>query len=201
MAKQKKDVDDSLNVPEPMEPVIHTFHIVGISPLLQNNPANFIGKTDDEELGLKKKVYNDEEEAELRVYKDGDLFVHPTEAFIKGMIRAVTGRKFGKNAATSVIKGSVFIAEPWTVILDEKKEPATKYEIDRRPCVVGKARILRCRPCWKDWRMMLSLDIDVAIVAAKHISAALSLTGRTVGIGDYRPEKCGGFGRFKVETK
>lgn len=191
--------DESLNAPATMKPEIVTFTIIGISPLLQNNPANFIGKGDEDGGLVGKKTYNDEEEARLRLYLDPDgAHCHPCEAFTKAMVKAVAGKKFGKLFATSVIKGAVFITEPFALIEDENGRPATKYTIDRRPVVIGKSRVLRCRPCWKPWRIQVALEVDVAMVRPENVKEALSLAGRIIGIGDYRPEKGGGFGRFKV---
>lgn len=200
----KKKTEDGgvavLDAPATMQPEIVVFNIVGISPLLQNNPANFIGVDADAGLGSAKKTYNDAEEARLRVYLDSDgAFCHPCESFTKAMVKAVAGKKFGKMFATSAIKGSVFIAEPFAQLLDEKGKPIKEYTVDRRPVVVGKARILRCRPSFPKWRVKLALEIDVAILRPDDVKDALALAGRIVGIGDYRPEKGGGFGRFKIE--
>lgn len=192
-------IADHLDAPATMKPEIVVFKIVGITPLLQNNPANFIGKNDDESSLGTKKVYNDEEEAKLRLYLDPDgAHCHPCEAFTKAMVKAVAGKKFGKLFATNAIKGSVFITEPFALLEDKSGKPLTKYTIDRRPVIVGKARVLRCRPCWANWHMRLALEIDTAILSPKNVRESLSLAGRIIGIGDYRPEKGGGFGRFKV---
>lgn len=202
MAKAKADAevnggDERASV---MKPEIVTFTIIGMSPLLQNNPAEFIGKDAADEMSRGKKVYKDDDEAALRVYRRADgSYQHPSESFVKSMLKAVSGMKFGKKFATQILKGSVFIVEPFCVIEDDKGRPATKYAIDRRPCVVGKARILRCRPCWHPWSMKLALDIDTALIQRSQVAQCLSLAGRTIGIGDYRPERGGGFGRFKVE--
>lgn len=203
MAKKNAAEDGGvamLDAPATMRPEIVVFNVVGISPLLQNNPANFIGVDSDAGLGSAKKKYNDEEEARLRVYTDSDgAYCHPCESFTKAMVKAVAGKKFGKMFATSAIKGSVFIAEPFALLLDEKGKPIKEYTIDRRPVVVGKARVLRCRPCFPKWRVKLALEIDAAILRPDDVKDALSLAGRIVGIGDYRPERGGGFGRFKIE--
>lgn len=195
-----KAEEPNLDTPAATKPEIHIFNVVGISPLLQNNPASFIGSKENADLAAGKKKYVDEEEALLRLYKDPEgNYCHPAEAFRKSMVRAVVGRKFGKMTATTAIQGSVFIVEPYALILDEDGELAKEYAIDRRSCVVGKARILRCRPCWPKWRMRVPLEIDTAFLAPSQVREALSLAGRIKGIGDYRPEKGGGFGRFKVE--
>ena len=206
MAKRKSDtaeVDDGgmTGSPATMRPEIVKFLITGLSPLLQNNPSEFIGANDAVgELTAGKKKYDDEEEARLRTYKDPDgAYCHPCEAFTKAMVKAVAGKKFGKMFATSTIKGSVFIVEPYALILDGNGKPATKYTIDRRPVVIGKARVLRCRPCWSTWRIDLALEIDTAILLPAQVEESLALAGRIIGIGDYRPEKGGGFGRFTVK--
>lgn len=194
-------VADVIDTPPTMKPKILTFKIIGISPLLHNNPAAFIGKTGGDEGLVTKKEYNDEEEARLRVYKDADgHFVHPAESFIKSMVRAVTGRKFGKKAAPAVIKGAVFLAEQFCIIENDDGKPVKEYTIDRRSVVINKkSRVLRCRPCFQKWSMSLALDVDTALVGREQLLDALSLAGRTIGVGDYRPEKGGGFGRFRCE--
>ncbi len=185
--------------PATMKPEIIVFHIVGISPLLQNNPAAFIGV--DESSGLEtKKVYKDEEEARMRLYVDPDgRYCHPAQAFPKAMVSAASGKKFGKMFATAALKGAVFITEPFAAIEDEKGNPLKEYSIDKRPCVVGKARILRCRPCWSNWHMRIPLEVDRAILQPSQVREVLELAGRIKGIGDYRPEKGGAFGRFRVD--
>jgi hypothetical protein len=199
MAKTTGKSDDGkLDVPATMKPEIMVFTIVGISPLLQNNPENFIG-VKEQDLAAKKD-YDDKEEARQRLYLDADgNHCHPAQAFPKAMVAAVAGKKFGKTFATTAIKGAVFITEPFVAIEDEDGNPAKTYSISRLPVVVGKARVLRCRPCWNKWRIRLPLEIDTAILQRAQVLEALSLSGRIKGIGDYRPEKGGGFGRFSVE--
>jgi hypothetical protein len=192
-------ISEVLDTPGGMRPEVVMFRITGISPLLQNNPASFIGVTEDAALGG-KKVYVDAEEAAARVYRDAQgRFGHPAEGFIRSMIRAVTGRKFGKKSAPAVIKGSVFLVEQFCALEDSKGKELTKYEIDRRSVIVGKARILRCRPVWMPWCVRLPLEIDTSIVAAVQVLQALQLAGRIIGAGDFRPEKGGGCGRYSAE--
>lgn len=194
----KKTTEAKMEAPATMKPEIVVFQIVGISPLLQNNPVAFIDTPDGDLAG--KKKYNDEEEARLRLYLDPDgNHCHPAQAFPRCMSKAVAGRKFGKMFASAAINGAVFITEPFTIIENAAGKPAIQYTIDRRSVVIGKARVLRCRPCWANWRMRLALEVDTAILQPSQVRESLELAGRIKGIGDYRPEKGGGFGRFRVE--
>ncbi len=207
MAKRKGKAADTTDVeetgmsgaPATMKPEIVTFLIVGRSPLLQNNPAEFIGNDDSGGgLAARKKKYIDKDEARMRTYKDPDgAYYHPCEAFKKAIIRAVTGKKFGKVSAPGIIKGGVFIVEDYALILDGDGKRATSYSIDRRSVVVNnKGRVMRCRPVWKPWQIHLALEVDTAILLASQVEESLALAGRIIGIGDYRPERGGDFGRF-----
>ena len=49
--------------------------------------------------------------------------------------------------------------------------------------------------------MQVPLEIDTAILRPEQVDEALNLAGRIIGIGDYRPEKGGGFGRFSAAIK
>jgi hypothetical protein len=192
--------EEMSNMPSMMQLEIVTFYIQGISPLLQNNPAEFIGNKEDEGISLAKKTYDDEEEARLRLYKDPEgQHCHPAECFTKAMVKAAAGKKIGKNHLTNLLKAGVFLAEPFCILEDKHGKPLTRYGIDRRSVVIGKSRVLRCRPCWPaPWFMRVALEVDMAILSEKAVKEILSLAGRFPGIGDYRPEKGGAFGRFKV---
>lgn len=199
--KQSATEEPEYEAPATMKPEIVLYHICGVTGLLQNNPIELISNKSNDSLGT-KRVYNDEEEAAIRLYPlpDGN-FGLPSEAFLRAMVKAAAGKKIGKMFATSALKGAVFAVEPHCVIEDAKCKPAKKHEIDRRPVVVGTARVLRCRPVWKVWRTTLALDIDTAIVSPQTVLDCLCLAGRIVGVGDYRPECGGGFGRFTAAIK
>lgn len=189
-----------VSAPATMKPEIVVFKITGRSPLLQNNPADFIGQDDGGGMSTGKKQYVDAEEASRRLYRDpSGAYCHPSNAFTRAMVKAVAGKKFGKSFATNIIKGAVFIVEPHALLTDGTGAPLTEYTMDRRPVVVGKSRVLRVRPCFSNWKCLLPLEVDTAILQPQQCLEALTLAGRIIGIGDYRPERGGGFGRFTAE--
>lgn len=69
---------------------------------------------------------------------------------------------------------------------------------DMRSVKQGRARIMRCRPIFRDWSLTAELAIDESILDEQQISHIADVAGRYVGIGDYRPSapKGGNFGRF-----
>lgn len=67
------------------------------------------------------------------------------------------------------------------------------------PVVVQRARILRTRAKFDiPWGLTVRVDTDPDLVEKDHLSQWLELAGRRVGLGDWRPEKSGVFGRFSV---
>lgn len=179
-----------------MQLEVVVFKLKGLSPLLQNNPAEFIGV---KEGLVGKKEYKDTEEANLRTYRDADgNYCHPSESIVKAIVRACSGKKIGKVTAGQLAKSALFAAEPYLTILGPDGEPMTEYSIDRRSVVIGKARVLRCRPCFANWTMSVPLEIDMSLLTKAFVAEFLRLAGRFPGIGDYRPEKGGSFGRFEV---
>ena len=67
------------------------------------------------------------------------------------------------------------------------------------PVVVTK-RVLRCR-AWFDcpWSVVGVADVDPELVDRDQLMAWLATGGRRIGLGDWRPEKSGHYGRFDVE--
>ena len=188
---------------------IHTWRVTGISPLLQNNPAGTMDAGDGSGMSSGKKKYVDQDEAEMRVYRNerGEI-IHPTAAFRSGMLEASKGRKIGKTSARVVVAGAVLPCEPEVIITDAKGKPITKYEIHKCRVMVGKNGVLRCRPMYRDWHADLALEVDDDFIGdADLVTDLLNIAGRTVGIGDFRPDTSKGkggigtFGRYRVELK
>ena len=68
------------------------------------------------------------------------------------------------------------------------------------PVVVGRTRILRTRARFDcPWSVVGIADVDPKQVDSGKLTAWLATGGRRVGLGDWRPEKSGHFGRFNVE--
>lgn len=173
--------------------------VEGTSPLLLHNPG---GMSPHETPGVKtkKQIPTPEVEAAAGRYlmPGSEQLALPTTAFRGCMAGAAKGRKIGKTFATTVVKGAVFPAEEWTPLTDPSGDPAIEYEIDMRRAVIGKAGVVRCRPKLTKWAANVRLEYDDDFLAVADLIDLLNIGGRTVGVGDFRPEKTGWFGRFRV---
>ncbi len=77
-----------------------------------------------------------------------------------------------------------------------------QFEVDVRPVVVPstRGRVARRRPVFKNWSLKFNIEYDEDELSASTIKEILDYAGTRVGIGDFRPEKGGPFGRFMVTS-
>lgn len=179
-----------------------TFKITGLSPLLQHNPAAMASGSDDSLKG--KKRYDRDEEAAASVYRTATgEFYHPSIAFRAAIFKACTGRKIGKMSAKTVVSASVFPAERHCILIDpETEKPLTEYEIDSSSVVVNKARVIHHRGMFPKWATMFVAEIDTEMLPKLEVvQELLNIAGKIAGVGDWRVEKLGTFGRFKAELR
>ncbi len=79
-------------------------------------------------------------------------------------------------------------------------EPAKSFEVDARPVTIPatKGRIMRYRPRFDSWNAKFNLLIEEDALSIEDAHLLLEEAGRTIGVGDFRPEKRGPFGCFRV---
>ena len=65
------------------------------------------------------------------------------------------------------------------------------------PVVVNRSRILRTRAKFElPWSCTFEVDVDDEQIDQDNLLEWLDIAGRQIGLGDWRPEKSGMFGRF-----
>ena len=78
----------------------------------------------------------------------------------------------------------------------EELTESTAYTVG---VVVQRNRTLRTRPKFDlPWGLTALIDADDELVDKDQLTRWLSIAGRRIGLGDWRPEKSGTFGRFDV---
>jgi hypothetical protein len=175
------------------------FHIVGDSPLLMHSTKGMLAPAGAKKMEA-KKIPTPEAEAEAGAYRDeaGHLYV-PCIFFRQAAVSAGKGRKIGKSFATTLLKGALIDPDRRAPLVNpETGEIIEDFNIDTRAAVVGKARIMRSRPKIEKWAADVLLDYDDEVISPDLIVEILTIAGTRVGVGDYRVEKGGWFGRFHV---
>ena len=64
--------------------------------------------------------------------------------------------------------------------------------------VVQRNRILRTRAKFDEWSCTFAVEGDDELVDKDQLRAWLDIGGRRIGLGDWRPEKSGNYGRFET---
>lgn len=87
-----------------------------------------------------------------------------------------------------------------TVTILNGAGPAKDFDVDARPVTIPatKGRIMRYRPRFEQWGAQFRLVIADELLDPETAHQLLTEAGQTIGIGDFRPEKRGPFGTFRV---
>lgn len=70
--------------------------------------------------------------------------------------------------------------------------------VDRRSVKVGTSRVTRTRAIFPTWSLTIKADHDPEVADLFHIQQWATIAGTRIGLGDYRPQKGGLFGRFEA---
>lgn len=176
------------------------FTIKGVTPLIMHNPA---GSMKTGGTGLKRKeIPTPEAEAASARYLDGQgHLIFPAVGVRESLITGAKGYKIGRFAAGSTLSGAIILVEEWFSIYDEDGElwPDDRYIIDTRRAVVEEKGVMRSRAKLSvPWFLKGAFGFVPELAPLDTVRTVLDRAGIVVGIGDYRPEKRGWFGRYVV---
>jgi hypothetical protein len=174
--------------------------IEGVSPLLINRFKENDEISDDIKRSGKKDYGTPRSQAEQTAYRDtpSNILWIPSLWF-KGALTAVSSdwKIPGSRKSVKSIIGGVVLPVNEKCFFKEKYT-LSDIEVDSRPCVIQRARIMRHRARLEAWSIDLALEIDDELLSEDAVHKMLVEAGRRVGVGDYRPQKGGPFGRFRV---
>ena len=178
------------------------FRITGTHQgLLMHNPAAMRSPTG---APAPKKIPTPEAEAKAAAYQleSGQLYAK-ADWFKESLKNAAKGIRIGKVGALGILASTIFPTTDILPLFDpETGEPITDYEIDSRRAVIQRQGIVRNRPLITRWACDVEFDVvpvDLGGLTAKVIGDFLTKAGLLVGVGDYRPQQGGPFGRYEVE--
>lgn len=179
------------------------FRVVGAYALLTHNPAG-MSRGGDGTLTA-KKIPSAEEEANRGLYHlpNGDYGIR-VAAFRGALLRAAMDKsKIGKEFASTLVRGTVFAIDEFTTLVHPttgKPLGRGDYAIDMRRVVQQRQGIIRARPRFDAWACEFDLEFDPSLMVPEvTLLPLMQKAGRRVGVGDYRPERGGPFGRFTAE--
>ena len=115
--------------------------------------------------------------------------------FKKGM--AEMAKYFGipKHA----VETSVWVEGDLIPIKFRGKKPVMRTDPVKIGRFPNKVTTLAYRPSYPDWSCRIRVGFDKNILSAQQVIALLAHAGAKNGIGEWRPQKNGDFGRFEVK--
>jgi len=137
--------------------------------------------------------------AERKIYRDdeGNPTV-PTSNFLRCLIDAGKWFKIGRKQVTtkdsSIVTACVGI-DPVPFLPLTFRDP---WEVDTRPIRMLTGIRLSDRPMFHDWSLAFTLTLEDDLMGMNLLRDLVDAAGRRVGIGPFRPDRKGPFGKFAV---
>lgn len=179
-----------------------TVTIEGTTPLLCNNftDAAQLQATNGTRLATNGDSGTPREKAEAKLYigHDGRAMI-PQPNLFRCLIDAGKYFKAGRSKVTTQ-KSSLL---PACVEIEEIELPIAHSEpwaVDTRAVRIPSTggRILCHRPCFHDWKLAFTLAIETSLISVKLLREIVDAAGKRIGLGDFRPDCKGPFGKFVV---
>lgn len=208
MARQKKETEqtetvrEKLNIP-PIKKAVASITIVGISPLLVNK---FSEKSKTEMLEKQTKRAKGAKEARnpMAEVKAATYFMPNGKYGIpaSGLKNcAVSACRFIDGVKMTQAKGAFFVLEDADGLVEIKTK--NKPSIDERIVAIGnfgsKTKMVRFRPRFDEWSCTFKVLFDPDLLSIEQLHNLYERAGFSVGLCEYRPEKSGSLGMFKVK--
>lgn len=189
---------------KPIVPKTISFWIQGTSPMIQHAWSQKglaqLRMTAAERKKQPKVARNPEEEAMAAMYQlpDGSP-AFPMLAFKASLIGAAH-KDLGIEK--TLVRKALFLPSSayqgdLLAPLVSSSEPEIREDIVR----IGAGQTdLRYRPEFKDWRVNVIVEIDHDLLNEQDIINLVNRAGFSVGVGEWRPEKGGEYGRFEFDV-
>jgi hypothetical protein len=180
-----------------------TIKIKGRTPLLCNK---FTDAAQLAASGVTSRLATTGGSAEPNEVAEGKLYLDldgkpciPQPNLFRCIIDAGKYFKNGKSKVTT-IKSSII---PSCVDLDGltyRIKSKHGWTVDTRPVRIPATggRILAHRPCFNDWQLEFEVDLDIDVMSESLLRDIIDKAGKAVGLGDFRPDCKGPFGKFEV---
>jgi hypothetical protein len=170
--------------------------IQGTTPILFNRfrDTAIEGKSKKRTGAMSESDIND------KLYLDDKGNVQLPAVYLKNSITEA-GKQFkitgkGKSTYSKLIASTIDI-EPFYIDLDSKK-----YEVFRISAVnpMTKGRMMTERPRFNEWKASFEIIVNDPQVPTSVVNEVLEHAGKYVGIGDWRPQTKGMFGKFMITS-
>lgn len=180
-----------------------TATVQGLPPGILMHRFSEASETEEETRTIRQERGTTRERAEQAAYRadDGSLYV-PSTWFFRSMIEVGSYHKQrgSRKSLKYIIPAAIVVTTDIIPLLNLDGKPIMDFEVDARPVVIPstKGRIMAYRPRIEVWQAEIPMEVDTTIIGVDTAHQLLEDAGRKQGVGDFRPEKKGPFGRFQI---
>lgn len=138
--------------------------------------------------------------AEAKLYRGlNGIEMIPQPNLLRCIVEGGRFTKIGKAQATTKTS-SILYACVDIMGAEIPIEHRQAWRVDTRAVRIPSTggRILAHRPMFDDWRLSFIVNLDTAILGEKLFRQIVDDAGQRIGLGDFRPQCKGPYGRFKV---
>lgn len=170
--------------------------IQGVTPLLM---AKF--EPDMLKSKSKNKEETIEEMAEKNAYRDkkGKLGIPARNIFVclvEGGKYVKMGRGAITNSKSSVLSAGALMSDEFCLLNQDKYEVLSMSAVNNNI----KARVMTYKPMFKTWELSFTLSIDTELFDSDIIKKIIASAGKRIGLGSYRPDRKGTYGKFEIKS-
>ena len=186
--------------------------IEGLSPIIQHNGAAGLDKrsaANQEKAEIARKKGSNRTEADDRRLRELEcqtslwLDRSGTPTIPEAAIRAAIENGAKKLKQGPQVREGLIVDKVEKFTHDkgmgqplEEIAKAAEFTV---PVVVQRQRIERTRAKFDDWSCVFTIEADDELVDQAQLAPWLDIAGRRIGLGDWRPQKSGHYGRFEVK--
>jgi hypothetical protein len=178
--------------------------IVGTTPLICHNKEMVAEQLEADREGTSPKDLETDPEQEYRqsLYEMPEHcpseYGVPSIMFKKAMVRATKATDMAMTDARQAFFVYGTESSDMVALDHPDSEPDMRKDVVR----VGRGsnKEVRYRGQFREWSADLIVEFNTSLITAQGVVELLAIAGFCVGIGDWRPQKGGQYGRFEIDT-
>lgn len=174
--------------------------INGITPLICNKFTDkaALAATSGISSNNRGEPLTPHEQAEEKLYMDKKKACIPQPNILASIIEGGRFHKIKNRSVTTMQKSMIPSCFDIKGIMLPIKTKG--WEVDERPVRIPATggRILAYRPKFNDWQLEFDATLDTDIISVNLMREIIDDAGKRIGLGDYRPDRKGPFGKYKV---
>ena len=169
-----------------------TVELVGTSPLIchrwSDDTVNAMVAKQTKRATAGRKAKDPEREFRSSLYPLADGYGFPSVAFKAAAVRAGTYA----DMKMTFLRGAFHVSGE---LVPVNGEPSMRQDMVR---LNGKVADVRYRGQFVEWTAKVPVQVNTAALSIEQLANLFVLAGFAVGVGEWRPEKNGQYGRFEV---